>query len=816
MGVRIQSTAPVSDTMSMNRINATYLAAFVLACALAAGWGFTAITVPYTEPIAYNEDIRPIFNSKCIACHGGVKQSGGLSLLLREEALLPLESGAYAIVPGRPEESELIRRIAHDDPEERMPLDHPPLDDREIDRLEQWIAEGAQWETHWAYLKPEPTLHPPNERSDWVRNGIDAFILARLEEEGLSPSPEASRDVLIRRLSLDLIGLPPTLAEVQRFLDDTAPGAYERLVERLLASPHFGERWASMWMDLARYGDSQGYQKDPGRTIWPYRDWVINALNEDMPFDQFTIEQLAGDLLPDPDRRQLLATAFHRNTMSNDEGGTDDEEFRVAAVLDRVNTTFEVWQGTTIGCVQCHSHPYDPFMHDEYYELFAFFNNTKDEDKPHERPVLRSYSPMQEDEVRETLRWFDEQCGAQYLENHGTLEAARDALFGDLKRKAGPCAKVVGDSAWTAHVRELERLEPPGTPIMQDFPPDSSRITRIFERGNWLVHGDTVQPDVPASLPNLPASYPRNRLGLARWLVHQDNPLTARVIINRFWEQLFGIGIVETLEDFGSQGEPPSHPELLDWLAVQFMHEHQWSVKSLLKSIVLSSTYRQASIVTPGLIDRDPQNRLLARGPRFRLSAEQLRDQALAVGGLLNRKQYGPSVMPPQPEGTWQVIRGVMKWETARDEDRFRRALYTFWRRSSPYPSMITFDTPSREYCVSRRIRTNTPLQALVSLNDVVFIEAAVGLAHRMQRSAPENSEKQLVHGYRLALASYPSEQQLARLVAFYETTLAHYRDHPEAIRELVPDSLSASPQTAALINSANVIMNLDAFLNKS
>lgn len=351
---------------------------------------------------------------------------------------------------------------------------------------------------------------------------------------------------------------------------------------------------------------------------------------------------------------------------------------------------------------------------------------------------------------------------------------------------------------------------------MQDFPPDSSRVTRIFERGNWLVHGDTIEANVPASLPALPEEYPRNRLGLAQWLVHPDNPLTSRVIVNRFWEQIFGTGLVETLEDFGSQGEFPSHPELLDWLASQYQGDFGWSTKLLLKHIVMSATYRQKSAVTDDLAEQDPANRLLARGPRFRLSAEQIRDQALAVGGLLSPTMHGPSVMPPQPEGTWQVIRGVLKWETPEDENRYRRAIYTFWRRSSPYPSMITFDAPSREFCVSRRIRTNTPLQALVALNDVVYLEAAKGLAKRMRNEAEQEVSSQLAHGFRLALAYAPSEEQVNNLIDFYTETLAHYREHPEAVNELVSDPAMQSPEMAALINSANVIMNLDAFLNKS
>ena len=771
---------------------------------------------PAPEHVSFNEDIRPIFNRECIACHGGVKKSAGLSLLFREEALELLESGHVGITPGNAKTSALIQRVTHQDPEERMPLDHPPLSKREIKQLTQWIDQGAKWETHWAYIKPLETLHPPSLNSTWIRNGIDAFVLQRLKEEDLKPTKEASKEVLIRRASLDLTGLPPTLSEIEHFINDPSPEAYEHMVDRLLNSPHFGERWASMWLDLARYGDSQGYQKDPFRNIWAYRDWVIDAFNADMPFDQFTIEQLAGDLLPEPSREQLLATAFHRNTMSNDEGGTDDEEFRVAAVMDRVSTTFEIWQGTTMACVQCHTHPYDPFLHTEYYNLFAFFNNSKDEDKGHEKPVLRAYRSVQKPAIRASLKTFDGHCNTNFVESTSSLENAWDNLWTLMNRSFSPCVLDANDEEATARKAALKKLAPPRTPIMQDFPADSSRITRVFERGNWLVHGDTVTAGVPASLPEMPDGSPGNRLGLAQWLVDPSNPLTARVIVNRFWEQIFGIGIVETLEDFGSQGEAPSHPELLDWLANQYQHEFDWSTKELIKHIVMSATYRQHSTTTEALMERDPSNRLLARGPRFRLSAEQIRDQALAVGGLLSDKMYGPSVMPPQPEGTWQVIRGVLKWNTPEDEDRYRRAIYTFWRRSSPYPSMITFDAPSREFCVSRRIRTNTPLQALVSLNDVVYLEAAKGLAVRMHTEAEDRPSAQLTYGFQLAMAYLPSQDQLDYLNTFYSETLAHYRQHPNELNELVSDPDLRTPEMAALINSANVIMNMDAFLNKS
>lgn len=688
------------------------------------------------DKVDFNTQIRPILNAACLSCHGGVKQAGGVSLLFREEALLAGKSGRRCIVPGKPEESELVARLTHSDPDERMPLKHPPLKPEQVDLIKKWIKQGAEWETHWAYIPPKPQPVPATS-SEWVRNPVDAFILQKLESEDLQPSPEADRATLLRRVSLDLTGLPPTPTDYARFLNNKATDAYEQEVDRLLTSPQFGERWAALWLDLARYGDSRGYQKDRGRTIWPYRDWVIRAFNQDMPFDQFTIRQLAGDLLPEKSVDNLLATAFHRNTMTNDEGGTDDEEFRTVAVLDRVNTTFEIWQGTTIACVQCHSHPYDPFRHKEYYQLVAYFNNTADADRDDDAPLL-----------------------------------------------------------------------PDKTPVMRELPPDSSRKTHVFVRGNWLVHGDQVRPDVPKTLKESVPSHAPDRLALARWLVNGRNPLTARVTVNRFWEQLFGLGLVETLEDFGTQGAKPSHPELLDYLAVEFVQTDRWSVKKLLRRLTTSATYRQASTLTLDLRERDPQNRLLARGPRVRLTAEQVRDQALAVSGLLSKTQFGPPVMPPQPEGVWQVIRNVMKWKTAEGEDRYRRAIYTYWRKSSPYPSFLTFDSPSRELCVSRRIRTNTPLQALVTLNDPVYWESAQALAGRL----PVNNPTQAIRtGYQFVTGKAPSEIKLAKLKRYYEQSLAHYRRQPKDAAEVVTlPHVNPTPERAALTLTANVLLNMD------
>lgn len=732
------------------------------------------------KEIDFNKQIRPILNNKCLVCHGGVKQQGDLSFLFPETAVLPAQSGKYAIVPGSSTKSELIHRIRHNNPELRMPLDADPLLEEEIDLLEQWIEEGAEWETHWAYLPISKDIEVPSTQSSWVSNEIDHFVLEELKMQELSPNDPATKSDLLRRVSLDLTGLPPTLSETKIFLTDESVDAYEQAVDRLLASKHFGERWAAMWLDLARYADSRGYQKDLLRPhMWRYRDWVIDAFNKDMPFDQFTIEQLAGDLIPDHTESQLLATAFHRNTMTNDEGGTDDEEFRVAAVIDRLNTTMEVWQGVTIGCVQCHSHPYDPIKHEEFYKLYAFFNNTEDTDHYSDKPNLMLHSPQQ---IATKQVWQQELL---QLEKKGKMDSP----------------------SYKERLEKLMSIEPGKIPVMQELPSDSSRVTRIFDRGNWLVLGDTVQPNVPSNLPNLSDEYSTDRLGLAQWLTAPYNPLTARVMVNRLWEQIFGQGIVTTLEDFGTQSEPPSHPELLDWLASTYVNEYNWSTKSILKTIVMSSTYKQSSRLTADKLEKDPRNKYLSRGPRYRLSAEQIRDQALAISGLLNDKVSGESVMPHQPEGVWNVIRHVSSWKTSEDNDQYRRGLYTFWRRVSPYPSMLSFDTPTRELCVSRRIRTNTPLQALITLNDPVFVEAAEALAHRMSKEGGANLSDKINYAFQLALMRPIDESNLELLIDLYNKSKNNY--NPKIHEDISVEQLG-------LIQVASVILNLDEVIMKT
>jgi hypothetical protein len=885
------------------------------------------------KQIDFSAQVKPILNKHCISCHGGVKRSSDFSVLFRSEALDTAESGKLAIIPGDPEHSEMMRRITSADPEVRMPYKEEPLSQSDIAILKKWIEQGAQWGDHWAYVAPKDVKVPKSDKvlagilpdEEWAKNDIDYFILERMEKENLKPSPEADQAMLIRRVYLDLTGLPPTESQAEKFFQDDSPDAYEKVVDELLHSPHFGEKWASWWLDMARYSDTKGYERDAGRTIWRYRDWVIRAFNQDMPFDQFSTEQLAGDLLPNPSDDQLVATAFHRNTMNNDEGGTEDEEFRVAAVVERVSTTWEVWQSTTMGCVQCHTHPYDPFVHEEYYESMAFFNNTRDEDTHSEHPNLRTYEEEDERKLASVRAWIREKAGPEeeqettlFLKalepkyhphdfdefvngelidtkwlgirpggsarlkeikmdgkNHlflnywttqkgGSFEIRMDKLGGPVigkgslpstggprkvisiplepvegrhdlylvfRNRSIPVDRPVCAVDWFAFRSDLPGSGDPSfaqveksfmellnakvenTPIMIENDQEQRRLTYIFERGNWLAKGEEVKPNVPESLNPYPEGQPYNRLGFSRWLFSPDNPLTARAAVNRFWEQMFGTGIVETLEDFGTQGATPTHPELLDWLALRFMHEHKWSVKKLLKDIAMSATYRQDSRLTDEKISKDPSNRFLSRGPRVRLSAEQVRDQALAVSGLLSRKMFGKSVMPYQPDGIWNSVYNGDLWKESEGDDRYRRSVYTYLKRTSPYPSLMMFDGSSREFCVTRRIRTNTPLQALVTLNDSSFVVAAREFARNMMEKA-ENPDEQIRSGYKSLLLSEMSDEKVVVFKELYEHALKQYSKNEEAGKQITA-SQEATPQLAAMTVVANAMMNLDEVIMK-
>jgi hypothetical protein len=820
---------------------------------------------PKSAPVDFNREVRPVLSKNCFACHGpdAAGRASKLRLDRRDSVTAVNKKGKAAIVPGKPDKSELVRRITSGDDDVRMP---PPeskntLTPQQIAMLKRWVAEGAPYAQHWAFMKPQRPALPAVKDAGWVRNGIDNFVLARLEKEGLRPSPEADKYTLLRRASLDLRGLPPSPEEVAEFEKDAAPDAYEKAVDRMLKDTAFGERWTRMWLDLARYADSAGYGSDPLRpNIWPYRDWVIAAFNCNLPYDRFTIEQLAGDLLPNPTLEEREATAFHRNTMTNTEGGTDREEFRVAAVKDRVDTTMEVWMGLTMGCAKCHSHKYDPITQKEYYRFFALFNQTADNDQPNESPTMPVPTPAQQEqiakidarlaELRKRLDADTPELAAARVKWEASIRAqsawpvarallpppaprAILAIVNTLAEKRTPAQQTQLAKHYrsvapaTKSLRdEIARLEksrpkPVDLPVMVELPPARHRTTNVMIKGNFLDKGDKVEPGIPSSFHPLPPGAKLDRLGVAKWIVSPDNPLTARVAVNRFWAQLWGTGIVATEEDFGTQGDLPSHPKLLDWLATEYVRIG-WDTKALLKLMVTSAAYRQSSRVAPELVAKDPKNRLLARGPRFRLEAEMLRDQALMLSGLLSRKVGGPSVYPPQPSGLWQAaFNGQRTYPTSTGEDRYRRGLYTFWRRTIPYPSMTTFDAPSRETCTVRRIRTNTPLQAFVTLNDPVFVEAAQALARRIMREGGGSAEERARFGLRLVLARPASSGQVKRVLALFEEERAHYKKDAKAATALATEPRGPLPtgtdpaEAAAWTVVANVLLNLDGVMTK-
>lgn len=801
------------------------------------------------DDVSFSRDIRPILSENCFACHGPDEKSreSGLRLDLEASAKQNRE-GTTAVVPGKPEDSAIIRRIESTDLDEVMPPPrlHKTITPQQLTLLKQWIKQGARWGGHWSY---EPVRRPavPNNGQS---NAIDAFLAERLVREKLSFAPAADQQTLIRRVALDVTGLPPTLED----LSSLAKARPEQIVAHYLAQPAFGEHWARPWLDLARYADSAGYPSDPGREIWSYRDWVIRALNANMPFDQFTVEQLAGDLLPSPTDDQLIATAFHRNTMTNNEGGTSDEEFRTAAVIDRVNTTFAVWMGTTMACAQCHTHKYDPITNKEYFELYAFLNQTADADKRDESPLHELLKP---DTKQKRAAWKTELAALdaalanpkpawlagfdEWLKKNPTLADAKlkaaVALAPEKRTKEQVAqlqqhyVKNVSPANKTERDRRaaLEKLladtKPVTVPVMAELEPTKQRKTFVQLRGNWQALGEEVTPGVPAAFPPLAKDAPRNRLTLARWFVSRDNPLTARVAVNRMWEAVFGVGIVRSSEEFGSQGDMPTHPELLDWLAAEFM-ESGWDVKHMLALMLNSRAYRQTSAASPELVERDPDNRLLARGPRFRPAGELLRDQALAVAGLLSPKMYGAPVRPQRPSlGLNTAFGGANDWQTSPGEDRHRRSIYTEVRRNSPYPSFSTFDAPNREVCTIRRGRSNTPLQAFVTLNDPVFVEAAQALARRIVKESGAAPAVGLPYAFRLCLAREPSEKELAVLGGVYDAAIKLYRDDKNPAAQLsgttqpkpdANDSAAADQDiavAAAWATVANVLLNLDEFL---
>ena len=836
----------------------------------------SAQTVPIPpaagHKIAFERDIWPLLSDRCLSCHGEDDQQGQLRLDARAIVFRGSKSGPL-FEPGKSDASLLIKRLVGIGGK-RMPLDDDPLTDEQIGLIRSWIDQGADWPAglgspatevnkHWAYIAPQEPVPPDVRNLGWSANAIDRFILARLERESISPAPPVEREGLIRRVSLDLIGIPPSVAEVDAFIADQAPDAYDRLIDRFFTSPRYGERWATPWLDAARYADSNGYQRDGHRTIWPYRDWVIKALNADMPFDQFTIEQLAGDLLPNATLEQQVATGFHRCTTVSVEAGTDEEENRVNQVLDRVNVTGTVWLGTTLECCQCHDHKYDPFTQRDYYQLFAFFNNTPKETfqrtkgsasldfggpeiklpaNPNLESQRRQLTADKErleaeleqcisDEASGLNAWLEEVSDKEKAENaklpaniRRMLAVAPDKRSKNQKTalrnyfiSVHPTASKL-QTEMTDLESRLQRYEAPTSLVMTEMA--EARAATILQRGNFLSPGDSVSPAAPSILPPLPEGAPQDRLGLAAWLVSSENPLTARVQVNRAWAQFFGRGMVLSEEDFGSQAEPPSHPELLDWLAADF-RDRGWSAKRLHRRIVESATYQQSSRFRHDLATRDPHNVLLARGPRVRLPAETIRDNVLAVSGRLSSKMLGPPVYPPQPEGIWRVTGLVDNtYRTSEGDDAWRRGVYTVWRRSAPYPSFISFDAPDRSACVVKRARSNTPLQALTLQNDPVYVEAAWSLARRvMQDASHKPLDEQLVYAFRTVLIRQPSPVEQSALRDVYQSSIARYAEDAAGLKELLGNQDFPAPQAnaaAAWFSVAQVLLNLDETITKN
>jgi hypothetical protein len=949
----------------------------------------SALALPavlHAAPLRYTFDVRPILSANCIGCHGpdDGHREAGLRLDLFEDATKPHKNGT-PIVPGKPEQSALIQRITTDDPDDLMP---PPthghrLSPEQIATLTEWIRQGATYERHWAFVPPAATPPPASPHDAWAKSDIDRFLAAKMAQKGLAPNAPAAPHEQIRRAALVLTGLPPTPAQVDAFTADPSDANYARIVDELLASPAYGERWAAMWLDIARYADTIGYGNDNPRKIWRWRDWVIEAFNRNLPYDRFTIEQLAGDLLPDATPDQLLATAFHRNTISNSEGGTDDEEYRVVAVKDRANTTINAWMGLTQRCAECHTHKFDPISHKEYYQVYAIFNQTADADRDDDAPrmdfppvgaptppaekiaalkhalaelekpwtllkpthfvssggaklkvqpdgsVLSTGKNPDTDEltltgplpagayttlrlevipdpansgnsgrhpngsfaitkVRVTIPGPDgkpqpvalasaeadhTQGNSDHAPGHVLAEPPGDTGWAVGHETTGYKARrtllltfaaplqltapadvsvVVGQNSkwaqtnpgrvrlsfagagdavaaakksWPAQA-ELRDLEGgPGmagisTPVMQELPPDKQRETRLMLRGSFLTPGDVVTPGVLGTLHPFPAGAPTNRLGLAQWIVAPDNPLTARVAVNRFWSQVFGRGIVETEEDFGLQGALPTHPELLDTLAVDFQ-KNGWDVKRLLRGLVTTAAFRQSSAATPEKLEKDPRNLLLARAPRTRLKAEAVRDQALAVSGLLSSKMFGPPVYPPNPVKVVQpAFQAAVHWKTSEGEDRYRRALYTYLQRSSPHPLFDTFDMASRSVCSLRRLPSNTPLQSFYTLNDEQFVEAAQALARRMIAGGGSDPAARLRFGFKAVTLRDPQPDEVATLAELYQDRLAHYQQAQGDALQMatlpigpLPKDVTA-PDAAAMTVVANVLLNLDEFLN--
>ncbi|HEY6167307.1 MAG TPA: PSD1 and planctomycete cytochrome C domain-containing protein [Verrucomicrobiae bacterium] len=829
---------------------------------------FTARGAAPKSEINFSRDILPILSDNCFHCHGPdeKERKSRLRLDTKEGALSKGKSGEIAIVPGRSAQSEVIRRITTKDEDDVMP---PPKSNRkltpqQIELLRRWVDSGAKWGKHWAYEVPQRPEVPKIHNSKFViRNSIDNFILARLEKEGLKPSPEAPKETLIRRVTLDLTGLLPTPEEVDAFLADKLPAAYEKVVDRLLKSPRYGERMAWDWLDAARYADSNGFQGDPERTMWPWRDWVVNAFNANQPYDQFTIEQLAGDLLPNATREQKLASGFNRNNMHNGEGGRIAEETRVENVFDRVETTATIWLGVTFTCSRCHDHKFDPFTQRDYFGLYDIFNQMSETGQGRggqAAPILDFSTPGEEDKVKQArqqlakvvteveafeLKKFPRPEGKPLTESDaaklpGNLPATL-AKAEPAKRGVDAILEAIGyfetDGKDADYVKVLKRLlaavrardsaQNNITKVMIMDQLEKPRDTFILVKGaSDKLTTNKVLAAMPASLATKPEArnsktetqQRQSRLDLARWLVSPENPLTARVTVNRYWQTFFGTGLVKTVEDFGVQGEKPSHPELLDWLATEFAHSG-WNVKALNKLIVMSATYRQSSKVTPALVERDPENRLLARGPRYRMPSWMLRDVALAASGLLVDQRGGPSVKPYQPEGIWEEATfGKKTYRQDHGDALYRRTLYVFWRRIVG-PTML-FDNAARQTCTVKTFRTNTPLHALTTLNDTTYVEAARALAERVMLAAPK-SDARIEQAFRLVLARKPTVAEKKILLTRLDALQQQFTADKEAAQKLLIVGESKRNEKldpaehAAWTGLCSLVLNLDEAISK-
>lgn len=739
-------------------------------------------TVP--DVVDFTFDVKPIISDRCFKCHGPDKNAieGGLSLNSPEDAYMALGElkDHYAIVPKDVEKSTLVERIYTQDPNLKMPPPESNLDLTEYEKsvLTKWIEQGAEYKAHWAFSPPvKPEI--PAKKQDWGNNEIDAFIAAKLDQNGITPNERASKEKLIRRVSFDLTGLPPTVEQIQKFVSDTSEKAYENLIDSLLVTNDYAEHMAAEWMDISRYADTHGYQDDFERIMWPWRDWVIHAFKKNMPYDQFVTYQLAGDLLPDAGVEQILATGFNRNHKITGEAGVIDEEYRIEYVEDRTTTLGIAFLGLTLECARCHDHKYDPISQKEHFELFSFFNTVPEKGlMPSLDAIPEPYITISEKEAKGVLDFVSFQKS-------------------DMKE----------------------------IPVMVMKEMDEPRPSFILNRGVYDQPTTEVFPNTPETILPYSEEYPKNRLGLSKWLFNDDNPLTARVAVNRLWQRMFGTGIVSTSYDFGNQGALPTHPELLDFLAIKF-REEGWDLQKMLKYMALSETYQQNTDISPEMLEIDPENKLLARAPRLRLSAEMIRDQALAVSELLNREVGGPSVKPYQPDGIWEETTGGGGGSTASyiqstGKDLYRKSLYTFWKRTVPPPSMMTFDASARDLCTVKRQETNTPLQALVLLNDPQVIEASRALALNALSKNEQSVAEQIKYIFQRATSRLPNETELASLSKYYEDMLAQVKEEevkPEDYLTIgayeVPDAISKE-KLAALSLTSHTILNLDETISR-